>query len=203
MGANIFRLEVIFINKLISKLIIFSILICILFIPTLSQSNTIPEINENQIFFYGNQNYAWPVPGYTRISSYFGKRTAPTSGASTYHKGIDIPAPEGTVLIASCDGEITFTGFLGGGGCTVTLTTYENLKISYCHVSPNYLVSVGDQITQGQVIATVGPKYIYGIAGNTYKDSEGLPTNGATTGCHLHIGFRLDEKYVNPLNYLQ
>jgi len=194
---------VIFINKIISTIIIFSILICILFIPTFSISNTLPEIDENQIYFYGNSNYAWPIPGYTRISSYFGKRTAPTSGASTYHKGIDIPAPEGSILIASCDGEITFTGFLGGGGYTITLTTLENLKISYCHVSPNYIVSIGDKILQGQVIGTVGPKYVYGVAGNIYKDAEGRPTNGATTGCHLHIGFRLNGEYVNPLDYLQ
>ena len=191
------------INKLISTIILFSITICILFIPTMSVSSTLSEINNNQIIFYGNSNYAWPVPGYTRISSYFGKRTAPTSGASTYHKGVDIPAPEGTVLIASYDGKITFTGFLGGGGYTITLTTSEGLKISYCHVSPNYIVSVGDEISQGQVIGTVGPKYVYGVAGNTYKDAEGRPTNGATTGCHLHIGFRLDDKYVNPLDYLQ
>lgn len=121
------------------------------------------EINQGQLIFYGNQNFAWPVPGYTRISSYFGKRTAPTSGASTYHKGIDIPAPEGTTLIASCDGQITFVGFLGGGGYTITITTSENLKISYCHVSPNFIVSKGDQIIQGQVIGTVGPKYVYGV----------------------------------------
>ena len=193
----------IFINKLILKIIAFSILICIFFIPTLSSSNTSPEIDESQIIFYGNENFAWPIPGYTRISSYFGKRTAPTTGASTYHKGVDIPAPEGTILIASCDGEITFTGFLGGGGYTITLTTQENLKISYCHVSPNYIVSVGDKIVQGQVIGTVGPKYVYGVSGNIYKDEGGRPTNGATTGCHLHIGFRLDGEYVNPLNYLQ
>ena len=101
--------------------------------------------------------------GYTRISSYFGKRTAPTAGASTYHKGVDIPAPEGTTLIAPCDGEITFIGFLGGGGYTITLTTTEYIKISYCHVSPNYIVAKGDQIQQGQVIGTVGPKYVYGV----------------------------------------
>ena len=169
----------------------------------MSESTISQKVDENQIIIYGNQNYAWPVPGYTRISSYFGKRIAPTTGASTYHKGIDIPAPEGTALIASCDGEITFTGFLGGGGCTVTLTTLDNIKISYCHVSPKYIVSVGDKISQGQIIATVGPKYIYGIIGNTYKDSDGRPTNGATTGCHLHIGFRLNGEYVNPLEYLQ
>ena len=46
-------------------------------------------------------------------------------------------------------------------------------------------------------------KYVYGVVGNTYKDASGRPTNGATTGCHLHIGFRLNEEYVNPLDYLQ
>ena len=121
------------------------------------------ETDKNLIFFYGNSNFAWPVPGYTNISSYFGKRTAPTTGASTYHKGIDIPAPEGTSLIACCDGEITFTGFLGGGGYTITLTSFEGLKISYCHVSPNYIVSEGDEISQGQIIGVVGPKYVYGV----------------------------------------
>lgn len=158
---------------------------------------------EKEIIIYGNSNFAWPIPGYTSISSYFGKRTAPTAGASTYHKGVDIPAPEGTKLVASCDGEITFTGFLGGGGYTITLTTEDGLKISYCHVSPDYIVFKGDLIEQGQVIGTVGPKYVYGVAGNIYKDADGRPTNGATTGCHLHLGFRLDGEYVNPLDYLQ
>ena len=192
-------------QKTILRLIIFSILICIFFIPTVSIEGhqSISENEEKQIIFYGNSNFAWPIPGYTTISSYFGKRTAPTSGASTYHKGVDIPAPEGTTLIATCDGEITFTGFLGGGGYTITLTTSDNLKISYCHVSPNYIVSKGDIIKQGQVIGNVGPKYVYGVAGNTYSDSTGRPTNGATTGCHLHIGFRLNNEYVNPLDYLQ
>lgn len=154
----------IFINKIISTVTLLTILICVFFIPTILANDNLSEIDENLIFFYGNKNFAWPVPGYTRISSYFGKRTAPTSGASTYHKGLDIPAPEGTVLIATCDGEITFTGFLGGGGYTITLTTTDGIKISYCHVSPYYLVSKGDIITQGQVIGTVGPKYVYGVA---------------------------------------
>ena len=195
----------IFIQKAIIKLIIFSILICIFFIPTITFGTTPPnaEIDSSQLFFYGNQNFAWPIPGYTRISSPFGKRNAPTSGASTYHKGVDIPAPEGTNLIATTNGKITFTGFLGGGGYTITLTTQDNLKISYCHVSPYYIVSEGDIITQGQLIGNVGPKYVDGVVGNKYTDSTGRHTNGATTGCHLHIGFRLNNNYVNPLDYLQ
>lgn len=46
------------------------------------------EININE------KGFAWPAPGYTKINSYFGKRTSPTAGASSYHKGIDIAAPE-------------------------------------------------------------------------------------------------------------
>lgn len=36
--------------------------------------------------------------------------------------------------------------------------------------------------------------------GNNYKDKNGNPTNGATTGCHLHLGIRIDEEYINPLD---
>ena len=89
--------------------------------------------------------------GYDRNCSNFGKRTAPTSGASSFHYGIDIPAPEGTKLIAISDGEITFRSFLGAGGYTITLS-FDNYKITYCHVSPNFIVSVGDFVKQGQVI---------------------------------------------------
>ncbi len=77
------------------------------------------------------------------------------------------------------------------------------MKITYCHVSPIFLVKVGNIVQQGQVIATVGPKYVYGVKGNHYHDAQGNPTNGATTGCHLHIGMRIQEEYVNPLDYLK
>ena len=43
------------------------------------------------------------------------KRTSPTSGASSSHSGIDIPAPPGSNFIAVADGEITFCQFLGAG----------------------------------------------------------------------------------------
>ena len=189
-------------NNIIFKIIFFTILFCIIFIPFINSNSSFETQYSNSLIFYGSKNFAWPIPGYTTISSYFGKREAPTSGASTYHTGVDIPAPEGTNLIATCNGTITFTGFLGGGGYTITLSTDDGLKITYCHVSPNYIVSEGDLITQGQIIGYVGPKYVYGVSGNIYSDSNGKPTNGATTGCHLHIGFRLNDSYINPLEYL-
>lgn len=147
-----------------------------------------------------SKGFVWPVPGYTTITSYFGKRTSPTAGASTYHKGLDIGAPEGSILIAAIDGKITYTGFFGGGGFTITLSN-DNMKITYCHVSPKFIVEVGQIVQRGEVIGQVGPKYVYGVKGNTYTDENGKPTNGATTGCHLHFGIRIDNEYVDPLDY--
>lgn len=120
-------------------------------------------------------------------------------GASSYHSGLDIGAPEGTKLIAVTSGEITFASFLGGGGYTITLTS-GNIKFTYCHVSPNYIVKVGDFVTQGQVIGYVGPKNVYGVKGNQYYDENGNPTNGATTGSHLHFGVRVYGEYIDPLS---
>jgi len=192
---------VIFINKFISFIIFPVIFICIFFIPFFSSSISDSNISNNFIFIDTSSEYVWPIPGYTRISSYFGKRESPTSGAATYHTGIDIPAPEGTSLFAVCDGKITFTGFLGGGGYTITLEPeYGNIKFTYCHVSPAYIVSNGDIIHKGNLIGHVGPKYVYGVLGNQYSDENGIPTNGATTGCHLHFGLRIDNKYYNPLD---
>ena len=192
---KIYFKDVIFISNLIQKLlysiIILTIFISIFFIPIIQNSNFTYHTNTQKEIINFNPNtfgFIWPIPGYTQISSPFGKRNAPTSGASSFHYGTDIPAPEGTKLIAIHDGEITFRSFLGAGGYTITLS-FNNYKISYCHVSPNFIVSVGDIVKQGQVIGYVGPKYVYGVAGNNYTDSFGNPTNGATTGCHLHLRF--------------
>lgn len=102
------------------------------------------------------------------------------------------------VFIAIADGIITFAQFLGAGGYTITLS-FGNYKVSYCHCSPIFIVKVGDTIKQGQIIGHVGPKYVYGVPGNQYQDSSGKPTNGATTGTHLHLGVRINNDYTNPL----
>lgn len=171
-------------GKLSSLLIIIVLLICSIFIPTIYSNNTYIPYDNNYSFNISNSRYVWPIPGYTSITSYFGKRYSPTAGASSYHKGIDIGAPQGTNLIAITSGKITFTGFLGGGGYTITLTN-GSMQFTYCHVSPTYIVQKGDIVSQGQIIGFVGPKNVYGVKGNTYKDSQGNPTNGATTRSSL------------------
>lgn len=92
------------------SIIVLSFIIPILFIPSISTSEIKPEnvpVNPN--------GFNWPIPGYTSISSPFGSRTSPTTGAQSYHYGTDIPAPENTPLIAISDGIITHCGFLGPG----------------------------------------------------------------------------------------
>ena len=188
-------------NSIIIVLIILALFISCFFIPVLSNEQiAYYDINIIENITISNAGFVWPTPGYTKINSPFGKRVSPTAGASNFHKGIDIGAPEGAKFIAVVSGTITYTGFLGGGGYTITLTK-DNMKISYCHVSPNFIVNVGDEVFQGQVIGFVGPKNVYGVVGNQYKDSNGNPTNGATTGPHLHLGIRVDDSYVNPLDF--
>lgn len=130
--------------KTLIYLIIFIIIfISVFFIPIFPEAfNSYSYVdNSNLEINISSSGYAWPAPGYTKINSYFGNRTSPTSGASSNHKGLDIGAPEGSKLIAVTSGEITFASFLGGGGYTITLTS-GNIKFTYCHVSPNYIVSV-------------------------------------------------------------
>lgn len=86
-------------------------------------------------------------------------------------------------------------------GYTITLKN-DTYTASYCHVSPEFKVYLGQKVKKGNVIGNVGPKNVYGVSGNPYKDSNGNPTNGATTGPHLHFTLRKDSALVNPLDFL-
>lgn len=158
---------------------------------------------------YSSEDFLWPIPGYKSISSYFGKRISPTSGASSYHSGIDIPAPEGTQIYAIAEGTVIFSSWGAGGGYTITIKldnksnnpNLQNLSVSYCHLSPIMYVNYNNHVEKGALIGTVGPKIVYGINNNPYHDEYGNPTNGATTGCHLHFAIKKDDSFVDPFNY--
>ena len=106
------------------------------------------------------------------------KTDAPTTGASTYHTGIDIAAPEGSKLVCIMDGEVTSVGWGGAGGYTITIKSTDGIyKFSYCHSSPEFIVSVGKKVKKGEIIGKVGPKNVYGVTNNPYKDNKGNPTN--------------------------
>lgn len=90
---------------------------------------------------------------------------------------------------------------IGANGFTLRVQN-EDFIISYSHVSPNFIVSVGDYVCKEQIIGYVGPKYIEKIKNNPYTDLNGKYTNGATTGSHLHFAIKKSGKYVNPMEYL-
>ena len=87
-------------------------------------------------------------------------------------------------------------------GFTITLKN-DTLSISYCHVSPDFDVNVSDYISKGEKIGTVGPLNVYNVPNNPYKDKFGNPTNGASTGPHLHLTIKKDGQAVNPLDFLK
>ena len=110
-------------NKFFYFYIIFILIISMLFVPILYASDsfyTNPSDYDSSITL-SSRYFVWPIPGYTTISSYFGKRNSPTAGASSYHLGLDIPAPEGTYLYAIDDGIVTFASWGAGR------------RIHYCH----------------------------------------------------------------------
>ena len=73
----------------------------------------------------------------------------------------------GTNIVSVLSGKVILAQFNGAGGCTVIISSGE-YQIMYCHVSPNFLVYSGQNVNQGDLIANVGPKNVYGFETNNY-----------------------------------
>ena len=125
--------------------------------------------------------YIKPLSG-GRLSSQFGRRKAPTRGASTYHKGVDWATPIGTTIVASSAGKVIKAGWGSGYGYVVYLQHADGRQTRYAHLS-KVLVKSGQTVAQGQRIA---------LSGNT----------GRSTGPHLHFEMLIGGSHVNPLKYL-
>lgn len=95
-------------------------------------------------------------------------------------------------------------GWGGSGGYTITIKSIDGIyRYSYCHCSPEFIVVIGQKVKKGEIIGKVGPKNVYGITNNPYKDKNGNPTNGSTTGCHCHFTIRKNGELINPEEILQ
>jgi murein DD-endopeptidase MepM/ murein hydrolase activator NlpD len=129
----------------------------------------------------GDGTFIRPVPG--PITSPFGYRTDPVTGATAFHSGIDFGAPCGTPIKAAGTGVIISAGFNSGGYGNMTLINHGNgLSTLYGHQS-SIIVIQGQSVTQGQVIGYVG-------------------STGKSTGCHLHFEVRVNGTPVDPSGYL-
>ncbi len=121
-----------------------------------------------------------PAPGY--ISSGYGGRNDPFGRGRAHHLGIDIDANMGDPVTAAAEGVVSFSGVRSGYGNVVEIDHGNGYKTLYAHNSAN-LVRAGDVVRAGQNIAKVG-------------------STGRSTGSHLHFEVKLNDRQVNPRQYL-
>lgn len=126
-------------------------------------------------------NLQWPVPSCTLITSRFGYRVAPTTGASTYHGGLDIGAGMGASIVAAGAGDVIYAGANGGYGNCVMIDHGNGVVTVYAHMS-SIGVSYGQYVTAGQYVGAVG-------------------STGVSTGPHCHFEVRINGVQTDPAAY--
>jgi murein DD-endopeptidase MepM/ murein hydrolase activator NlpD len=136
-------------------------------------------------FKYSGGKVGWPVPDRKTIGDGFGYRIDPIKNVRKLHKGIDIPAPKGTTIVAAESGTVLIASQVSGYGNTVVIDHGGGMWTWYGHIrNGGIMVSEGQTVKKGQKIAEVG-------------------STGDSTGNHLHFEVRIKEQAVNPLPYLQ
>lgn len=101
---------------------------------------------------------------------------------SSTHTGLDIAATTGTPIKVIADGTVTAAAYSGAYGNLVKVDHGNGVESWYAHTSKMY-VTVGQQVSAGDIIATVG-------------------STGNSTGPHLHLEIRINGQHVNPQSYL-
>lgn len=132
---------------------------------------------------YTGGKFTWPVPGSQRVTSPYGYRIHPVYKTRKFHTGIDIGAGYGLNIVASADGTVTMATTNGGYGKCIIINHGSGLSTLYGHCS-TLLVSVGDKVTKGQIIAKVG-------------------STGVSTGPHLHYEVRVNGSTTDPIQYVK
>ena len=125
---------------------------------------------------------AWPVPGYTTITSKFAMRVHPITGQYKLHTGVDIGAPLGANFVAANDGVVTKAGPNTAYGNMVMIDHGGGISTLYAHGS-EILVEVGQTVKRGDPVLKVG-------------------STGYSTGPHAHFEVRINGVAVNPLPYI-
>lgn len=132
---------------------------------------------------YTGGAFCWPAPSYVRISSPYGYRIHPIYKTKKFHSGVDMAAPGGSNILAAADGTVKLAAWNGGYGNCVVIDHGGGVSTLYGHAQ-KLLVSKGQKVKRGQVIAKVG-------------------TTGNSTGNHLHFEVLINGKTTDPMAYLK
>ncbi len=124
----------------------------------------------------------WPIPGYTTITSEYGMRVHPITGAYKLHTGTDIGAPMGADFVAMAKGVVTKASMTPAYGNMVIIDHGGGVQTLYAHGS-EILVQVGQEVEAGTPVLKVG-------------------STGYSTGPHAHFEIRINGQPVNPMDYL-
>ena len=119
----------------------------------------------------------WPVPGW--LSSAYGNRRDPFTGAADFHPGLDISADRGEPVLATADGIVTSSSMSGNYGNLVVLDHGFGITTKYGHLS-RFAVMNGQEVRRGAVIGYVG-------------------STGRSTSPHLHYEIWVNGQLTNPL----
>ena len=123
-----------------------------------------------------------PLPGGAYVTCAYGWRIHPIWGDERFHSGVDLGASQGTPIYAIAAGTVTTATYGDANGYYVSISHGNGYGSVYCHMT-NYIVSVGDSVSQGQVIGYVG-------------------STGWSTGPHLHFEIHVNGSTVNPMDYI-
>lgn len=127
-----------------------------------------------------NGSFIWPVDS-TYVTSRYGERSAPTAGASTNHKALDIGAKSGDPIYAAADGQVANATYNDGLGYYVSIEHDGETATRYSHMT-NFIVQPGEYVKQGQIIGYVGE-------------------SGIATGSHLDYAVIKNGQQVDPMQY--
>jgi murein DD-endopeptidase MepM/ murein hydrolase activator NlpD len=126
--------------------------------------------------------FTWPVPSCTYITSRFGYRVHPIFQTTKYHSGVDIAAGYGSAIQAAAGGTVSIAEKSDSYGYYCVIYHSNGTTTLYAHMNAMPLVTVGQTVTQGQLIGYVG-------------------STGWSTGPHCHFEIRVNGSCVDPLSY--
>jgi murein DD-endopeptidase MepM/ murein hydrolase activator NlpD len=129
----------------------------------------------------------WPSGYSVNKRSPYGPRVHPITRKRTFHHGVDVALPVGSLITAPADAQVVHKGDSKSGGFTLILKHAPDLYTVYYHLQKPSHLPLGAKVEVGEVIA---------LSGNT----------GASTGPHLHFEVRKSARWgdtVDPMPYLQ